>query len=286
MRPLDASARTVATMLALAVGVVFVSPLLWMAAASLKPDAAIHADVDSLRSFVPAEPTVANYRQAIRRGHVGTTFVNSLGVVFLIAFAGVLINAPAAYAFTRMRFPGSRALFALLILTIIVPLEVIVIPLFMTVRTTWGLAEVIGDRPWTWAALSVPFMAKGFNVFLFRQFFLGLPRALEDAAFIDGAGWWRTFWRVVMPNAKPVVITAILLDFTIHWNDFLWPLVVCQGPETHTVQIGLGYFFTQPPISWGAILAYSVLATIPMVILFAWGQRYVVASLSGTGVKG
>jgi multiple sugar transport system permease protein/fructooligosaccharide transport system permease protein len=128
-------------------------------------------------------------------------------------------------------------------------------------------------------------MAKAFNIFLLRQYFLAQPRSLEEAAFIDGAGWWRTFWNVAVPNAKPAIVTVVLLDFVVHWNDFLWPLVICQGENTRTIQLGLGNFFTQPPISWGAILAYAVLATIPMMLVFTVGQKWVVQSLTTTGLR-
>ena len=267
------------------VGGAFVAPVLWMVAASFKPDADIHRQVHSVRSFVPSPMTTDNYADAARRGNLGVCLVNTFVVTLVIAAGGVLINAPAGYAFARMRFPGREAVFMLLVATIIIPLEVIVIPLFVTVRTTRGLAEFVGDRPWTLAALSIPFVAKAFNVFLLRQYFLSLPRSLEEAAFLDGAGWWRTFWRVALPNAKPAVVAVVLLDFVVHWNDFLWPLVICQAEDTRTIQLGLGNFFTEPPISWGATLAYAVLATIPMMFIFATGQRWIVQSLAATGLR-
>jgi multiple sugar transport system permease protein/fructooligosaccharide transport system permease protein len=210
-------------------------------------------------------------------------------VVFLIAVGGLLVNAPAGFAFARMRFRGREVLFMLFVATIIIPLEVIVVPLFTTVRATRELMEIpwlfLDERRWTLAALSVPFMAKAFNIFLLRQAFLSLPRSLEEAAFIDGAGWWRTFWRVALPNIKPALATAVLLDCVVHWNDFLWPLVVCQQENARTIQIGLGNFFTQPPISWGAIMAYATLATIPMMLAFAVGQRWIVQSLATVGLR-
>jgi multiple sugar transport system permease protein/fructooligosaccharide transport system permease protein len=270
---------------AVAVCVAFLAPVLWMAAASLKPESAIHADVSSVRGFLPMPLTLANYEEAIRRGDVVTTLINTFIAVSLIALGGLLVNGPAAYAFARMRFPGRELLFVLLVTTIIIPLEVIVIPLFMTVRTSRGLIDLMGERPWTLAALSVPFFAKAFNIFLLRQYFLALPRSLEEAAFLDGTGWWGTFWRVAVPNAKPAIVTVVLLDFVVHWNDFLWPLVICQAADTRTVQLGLGNFFTQPPISWGAILAFAVLATIPMMLAFTIGQRWIVQSLTTTGIR-
>ncbi|UCF34554.1 MAG: carbohydrate ABC transporter permease, partial [Phycisphaerales bacterium] len=270
---------------AVMVGAAFLAPLLWMVAASLKPDAAVHEDVSSLRSFVPVPVTIENYQAAFRRGDLATTLTNTFVVVLVIAIGGLLVNAPAAFAFARMRFRGRELLFMLLIVTFIIPLEVIVIPLFMTVNFARPLASVIGERPWTLAALSLPFLAKAFNIFLLRQHFLSLPRSLEEAAFIDGASWWGAFLRVAVPNARHTIVTVVLLDFVVHWNDFLWPLVICQAADTRTIQLGLGNFFTQPPISWAAIMAYAVVATVPMMLAFAVGQRWIVQSQVTSGIR-
>lgn len=277
--------RVLAALAAGAVGAVFLAPLLWMAAAALKPEAAIHADVDSLASFVPRPLTLANYVAAAERGRIGRVLLNTLAVVALIAGGGLVLNTAAAYALARMRFPGRGLLLAGLLATIIVPLEAIVIPLFVTVQHTRGLADRIGAVPWTLAALSVPFMAKAFNIYLLRQAFLGLPRALEEAAFLDGAGWWQTLVCIILPNLKPALVTVVLLDFVIHWNDFLWPLVICQDERTHTIQLGLSHFFTQPPIAWGPILAYAVLAALPLAVVFVAGQRWIVQSLAAHAVR-
>lgn len=274
-----------ATLLTLATALVFTVPVLWMLSASFKPEQAIHEDVGSLRSFVPFSPTTEHYIAASQRGDVKTTLLNTFIVVALIAVGGLCVNAPAAYAFARMRFPGRELIFLLLVMTIIIPLEVIVIPLFLTVRPTRSLTAVLDERVWTLGALSVPFMAKAFNIFLLRQQFLSLPRSLEEAAFLDGAGWWHAFWHVALPNVKPALVTVLLLDFVIHWNDFLWPLVVCQRADTRTVQLGLANFFTQPPILWGTVMAYGVIATIPMLIVLVLGQRWIVRSLFTTGLK-
>lgn len=271
---------------AIVLAALFLAPVAWMAAASFKPEQVIHQDVRSVRSFAPVPPTVGHYSAVARRSNLGTVLINTLVVVILIAAGGLLVNGPAAFAFARMRFPGRDLVFLILVASIILPLEVIVIPLFMTVRTFGGAADYVGERSWTLAALSVPFMAKAFNIFLLRQYFLSLPRSLEEAAFLDGAGWWTVFWRVAMPNAKPAIVTVILLDFVVHWNDFLWPLVICRAENTRTIQLGLGNFFTEPPISWGAIMAYAVLATVPMMLAFAFGQRWIVRSVATAGVRG
>ena len=262
------------------------APVLWMVSASFKPEQAIHQQVESVRSFLPLPFTTENYAEVERRTNLGAVMVNSFAVVALIALGGLLINAPAAFAFARMRFPGKDVVFVALLAGIILPLEVIVIPLFMTVRIFSGTADLLGERGWTLAALSVPFMAKAFNILLLRQYFLTLPRSLEEAAFLDGSGWWSVFWRIALPNAKPAIATAVMLDFVVHWNDFLWPLVVCRAENTRTIQLALGNFFTEPPISWGAIMAYAVLATLPLMVVFSVGQRWIVRSVMTTGVRG
>jgi ABC-type glycerol-3-phosphate transport system permease component len=267
------------------VGALFLAPAAWMLSASFKPDARIHEDVDSLESFLPEPFTTQNYGEAVQRGDVHVTLLNSLIYIALIAVGGLLVNAPAAYAFARMRFPGREIIFNVLVLTIIIPLEVIVIPMFLTVRATVALSGAVGVHAWTLLALSVPFMAKAFNIYLLRQYFLNMPRSLEEAAFLDGLGWFGAFWRIMAPNALPAIVTVVMLDFVIHWSDFLWPLVICQEEGTRTVQLGLGNFFTQPPVSWGAIMAYAVLATLPLLAVFAVGQRWIVRSLATTGVR-
>jgi ABC-type glycerol-3-phosphate transport system permease component len=273
------------TLPALLVGALFLMPVLWMTAASLKPEKAIHRDIDSLRSFAPTPFTTAHYADAAQRGNLVPLLVNTIIVVTLIALGGLLLNVPAAYAFARLRFPGRDVLFFLLIATIIIPLEAIVIPLFVGVQFTSGLSRLFGTHTWTLAALSVPFMAKAFNIFLLRQAFLALPRTLEEAALLDGATWFGTFYRVALPNTIQALVTVVLLDFVIHWNDFLWPLVICQQEHTRTIQLGLGNFFTQPPITWGAILAYATVATIPVTLVFIIGQRWIVQSLASTGSR-
>ncbi len=274
------TSHVVAGLLRVLLGLLLVAPFVWMVAASLKPEPAIHADVRSLRSFVPAPLTLENYAEALRRSDLSVALVNSALQVLLIALLGLLINTPAAYALARMPFAGRGLLFAVLLATIIIPIEAIVVPLFLEIRPTLGWQQLLGPRPWTLAALSLPFAAKAFNIYLIRQHFLSLPRALEEAAMLDGAGRLRTFLAVGLPHVRPALITCVLLDVVVHWNDFLWPLIVCQAETTRTVQIGLAGFFTQPPIHWGAILAYATLASVPLTLLFIGGQRWIIAGLA------
>jgi multiple sugar transport system permease protein/fructooligosaccharide transport system permease protein len=282
----SAAKRIIAGLTRVLLGLIIVIPIVWMLAASLKPDDQIHAHVGSWKAFAPTPFTVENYTQASRRGAAVITLTNSIVQVVGIAAFSIVLNSLAGYAFARIRFPGRGLLFGVLLATIIIPLEAIVVPLSLTVGQLWR-APTSGFelRAWTWGALIIPFAAKAFNIFLMRQAFLSFPKALEEAAFIDGAGWWTVFWRVALPNAKHALITVVLLDFVIHWNDFLWPLVICTAEETRTVQLGLSNFFTQPPVRWGDVMAYAVIATLPVMIVFTLGQRWIVQSLAGTGIR-
>jgi multiple sugar transport system permease protein/fructooligosaccharide transport system permease protein len=187
----------------------------------------------------------------------------------------------AAYAFARMQFPGRDILFILVLVLIILPVEVLVVPLFLTARDL----HLTGGYAVTVAALILPFMAKAFNIFFLRQHFLSLPTDLEEAAVMDGAGVFRVFWSVALPAVRPALATVVVLDVLTHWSDFIWPLVICTREETRTVQISLSNLFTQPPVQWGDILACAVIATLPVLFIFRTAQRYVVSGNLRTGIK-
>jgi len=192
-----------------------------------------------------------------------------------------VINSLAAYAFARMEFPGRNILFAAVVALIILPIEVLAVPLFLTARDL----HLTGGYPATMAGLILPFMAKGFNIYFLRQHFLALPREVEEAAIIDGAGMWSIFWRVAMPAIKPALATVVVLDVLVHWSDFIWPLMICTRQETRTIQLSLANLFTQPPVQWGDIMACAVIATVPVILLFSFCQRYMVSTQLGTGIK-
>ncbi|HEY0947396.1 MAG TPA: carbohydrate ABC transporter permease [Opitutaceae bacterium] len=263
-----------------AVTLFFLAPLFWMVLASLREESRIFStSVDAWWSS--AGWTLGNYADAWRRAALGQAFLVSLFQVSVIAGGGLLLNAMAAYAFARCEFRGRDVLFAVVVGLIILPVEVLAVPMFFTARDL-GLT---GEPGPALAGLTLPFMAKAFNIYFLRQHFLALPAALEEAAAIDGAGAWRQFWSVALPSIRPALATVVLLDLLAHWGDFLWPLLVGTRESTRTVQIGLANLFTAPPIQWGAILACSVLATLPIVALFRLLQRFIVVSETGAGIK-
>lgn len=262
----------------LAAGLLFLAPLLWMLLASLREEARIF----SLGDWWSASGwTWTNYADAWRRAALGRALVNSLLQVAVIAGLGLFVNSLAAYAFARLEFRGRELLFAGVVILIVLPVEVLAVPMAFTARDlglTGGYAAAM-------AGLAVPFVAKAFNVYFLRQHFLTLPAELEEAAVIDGAGAWRQFWSVALPAIRPALATVVLLDLLTHWGDFLWPLMITTREETRTVQLSLAALFTQPPIQWGDILACAVLATLPVIAVFRWLQRHVVATESRAGIK-
>lgn len=272
--------RALAWVLSGACALLFLAPLLWVAAASLRESRTIFelslADLVTLSGW-----TLDNYGVAVRRAALATAFGNTLLQTGLIAGLGLLVNAMAAFAFARLHFRGREPLFAVVVALIILPVEVLAVPMYFSARDL-GLT---GGRAAALAGLSLPFVAKAFNIYFLRQHFLSLPTELEEAALLDGASVWRQFWSIALPAVRPALATVALLDVLVHWGDFLWPLLIATREDTRTIQIGLANLFTEPPIDWGAILACSVLATLPVLLLFRVFQRYVVVNETRVGLR-
>ena len=264
----------------LLVAAVFLAPLWWMIAASLRDEPWIFRS--NIDAWLTREGwTWDNYSDAWRRAALGRTFATSMLQVALITGVGLLINAMAAFAFARLQFRGRDFLFLLVVVMIILPVEVLAVPMFLTARDL-GL---VGGYFTALGGLTVPFFAKAFNIYFLRQHFLNLPRELEEASVIDGAAVWRQFWSIALPSVRPALATVVVLDLLYHWGDFLWPLLVSTRDSTRTIQLGLANLFTQPPVQWGDILACAVLATLPVMAIFRLLQRYIVTTDARTGIK-
>lgn len=266
--------------LSLACAVSFCAPVLWLLAASLRPASTVFAS--DLSTLLSTEHwTLVNYANAVRRSGLVRASANSLLQVLLIVAGGLFVNSMAAFAFARLRFPGRDVLFSAVVALIILPVEVLAVPLFLTTRNL-GLT---GGTATIFLGLTLPFVAKAFNIYFLRQHFLSWPTELEEAAVLDGASVWHQFWSLALPAARPALLTVSLLDLLLHWGDFLWPLLLTARTETRTVQIALANLFTEPPIDWGAILACSVLATLPVGIGFRFLQRHLVALDASAGLR-
>lgn len=256
----------------------FLVPMLFMVVGAFKPDARVLAEGNTLRAFWPTEAGLQNFVGAFRRGRFGQLFVNSTIISVAVVALGLVVNSLMGYALARLPFRGSRLLLVAVIALTIIPLEAVAIPLL------WGVSQV-GLRN-TYTVQILPFIANPLFVYLFYTFFLAIPRDLEEAARVDGAGPLKTFLLVSAPLAKPAYATVGILSFLFIWGQLLWPVLVTSGPDVRPLPLGISVFVTQPPISWGQIMAYAFMMTIPLLVLFIVFQRWFVQSVASSGVKG
>ena len=254
----------------------FLGPLWFMLAGSLRQNEKVLAL--GWQAFLPVEPTLENYRAVFRQLDFTHFLLNSLLIVGAVVVAGLLVNSMAGYALARLRWRGREAVLAAVIVLLIIPYEAVVVPLFFEMTVTG----------WTnsFRAQIVPFIANPVAIYLFYTFFNGLPRELEEAARVDGAGPWRTFFLIIAPLAKPAYAAVAILTFLLHWGFFLWPLMVTRGPEFQPLPVALGYFSSNKPVQWGDIMAFGTLMVLPVLAVFLAFQKWFVRGIAMTGVKG
>jgi multiple sugar transport system permease protein len=270
--------RVVSYAVMVAFAVFFLFPLVFMVVGSLKPDEDVLSDGSSWRAFWPAEASLDNYGDAFARANVDRLFLNSVIITTPIVVAGLVVNSLFGYALARLRWTGRRAALLGVVALTIVPFQAIAVPLFFLVSKL-GWVD-------TYYVQILPFIASPFFIFLFYSFFLGLPRELEESARIDGAGPLRIFFGVVAPLAKPAYATVAILSFLLAWGELLWPVFVTRGEEVRPLPLGVSEFQNLPPIQWGDIMAFTVLMTAPLLVLFVVFQRAFVRGVASTGLKG
>jgi multiple sugar transport system permease protein len=256
----------------------FLIPVAMMLFGSFKPDDQVLAQAGRLGHLLPAEFSWYNYRDVFARVPFARYLFNSAFISLCIVAGGLLVNSLAAYAFARLRWPGRDWMLMVVVALMIIPLEAIAVPLFYEVT-------LLGWRDTYWVQI-IPFIANAFSIYLFYTFFLGLPRELEEAARIDGAGPWRIFFRIVMPNAKPVFATVAILNLLTQWGAFLWPLMVTHSEAVRPLPLGIATFYSLPPLQWGDIFAFGVMMVTPVLLIFVLFQHWFVQSVATTGVKG
>lgn len=273
-------------------GIVFAFPLLFMFVSSLKPDQQIFGDLSSIAAFLPVgNLSFDNYGAVFDRVPAARFLINSIGISAVTVILGVLINSLAAFALSRMRVRGKGIILTLIIATLIVPFETLALPLVWWVNQLPSL-ELDGfnlslTTGWldTYQVQIIPFVANAFSIYLFHQYFDSIPKELDEAARVDGASWFKIYRKIVMPLSGPAIATVSILTFLPAWNSYLWPLMVVQSEELRPVMIGVQYFF-QLNVSWGQVMAYSSMITLPVVALFIAFQRSFVNSIASSGVKG
>ena len=254
----------------------FLLPLLWMVVTAFKP-----FDEWLNPNWIPVNPTLENFTSIFNDKSLPVTswFLNSLLIAGLFTTFILIIDSLAGYAYARLEFPGKNLLFGLMLATLVMPGIMFLIPNYLTVSNLKWIGTIQG--------VIAPGLSGVFGVFFMRQFFQSLPRELEEAAYIDGAGIFRTFWSVVLPLARGPIITLGIITFLTSWNDFLWPLLILGGDRQElTLPVGLATLQGQYTFDYGKLMAGALVLTIPVLVLYAIFQRYIIRSISMTGIKG
>ncbi|MEJ2148874.1 MAG: carbohydrate ABC transporter permease [Chloroflexota bacterium] len=265
----------------------FLFPVIFMLVTAFKTNEdQILRDVAGLRAFVPYGPLgLQNFFDVFNRMEFGRFMWNSVFVVGVTVILGLVVNSMAAYALARLRWGGRKIVLAVIIALIIIPFEAVAVPLLLLVN---NLPWINGTVGWldTYHVQIIPFIADAFSIFLFYQFFIGLPKDLEEAALVDGASRFRIYWNIIVPLSRPVFATVAILKFLYYWGSYLWPLMVTRRPEVRPLTVGMQQFFGQYPRLWGDIMAFASMITIPVLIIFLLFQKWFVQSVASSGVKG
>ncbi len=259
----------------LAIAGLAIAPLAWMVAASFMPTGAATTYPPPL---LPHPATLAHYRELLTRLDVARDFGNSVLVSVLITASSLVINSMAGYAFAKLRFGGRERLFRLLLLGLFIPPQVAMLPLFILMRQL-HLVD-------SFAAVVIPSMASVFGIFLIRQYVLGIPDELLDAARVDGASELRIYWSVILPLAAPVLVTLAIFVFMSAWNDFMWPLIVLTDNAKYTLPVGLANLSGEHVQDTELMMAAAVVTLLPVLLLFVSLQRYYLRGITSGAVKG
>jgi multiple sugar transport system permease protein len=257
------------------IAVVMLVPMVWMLVTSLET-------LDQTRHFppilVPHPIQPGNYAQVLSQAPFGRWFMNTLIVTVVTVAGNLLLCALAGYAFARVKFFGREVVFILVLVTVMIPFQVVMIPAFIIVKHL-GLINTLG-------ALIVPNLAQAFGIFLFRQFFRTLPVELEEAARIDGASRLGVLFKIVLPLSGPALATVAVITFLWTWNDFLWPLITIYSPNNMTLQLGLTTFQGAHQTATNLLMAANVMSVVPVLLLFFLAQRWFIRGIANTGLKG
>ena len=249
-------------------------PIVWLVLGSFKTPAELSERPPTL---LPESWGLSNYTEAMTRFDFASYLANSVIVTLAATLLTLAINSMAAYALAKYNFRGKNALFLLTLATIMIPLQVILLPVYQVVaslgmvNTLWGLI--------------IPAAATPTGVFIFRQYMLSIPDELIEAARVDGAGEFRIFFRIVLPMCRPALAVVAILSIMWRWNDFLWPLVVAQSEAVYTLPVALARFTAEETVPFNLIIAMSVVTVLPVIILFLFFQRQIVTGIANTGIK-
>lgn len=256
------------------VALVFLIPVIYIILAAFKPTNELYTQIPR---FLPQNWTFANFTRAFQQGNFVRYIFNSLLVATTSTLVAVVVNTMSGYALAKYRFKGDTFILIVILSTIMLPLEVIMVPIFSVLRF-FGLYNSL-------LALIIPPAATPTGIFLMRQFLLTIPDEVIESARIDGAGEFRIFWRIIVPNAKPAIATIAIFSFMWRWNDYVWPLIAISSPRKYTLQLAIANFTGEYNVDWNSLLAMSVISMIPMLIVFLIFQRQFVQGTAESGMK-
>lgn len=259
-----------------AIALVMLLPLIWLVSTSFK--APTEEIFQFPPRFIPSQPTLTNFVKVWQTNPFGQYLFNSTLVAVLTVVLNLLFCSLAAYPLARLEFKGRDALFTLVVATILIPFQIVMIPLYI-------LAVQLGLRN-SYLGLIFPAIASAFGIFLLRQAFQGVPKDLEEAARMDGCSELGIWWFVMMPSVRPALVTLAIFVFIGSWSDFLWPLIILDRPEYYTLPLGVAKLAGAFSLDWRLIAAGSVISIAPILTFFAFMQRYIVPTETGSGVKG
>lgn len=260
---------------AVAFTIIFLLPVIYVILNAFKTSKELFSGVPT---FFPQEWTLENFTAAISKGNFLIYIKNSLIVAIVSTFFMVLLNTMAGYALAKYKFRGSTIIMILILSTIMLPLEVIMVPIFDMLNMT-GLYNSL------WA-LIIPPAATPTGMFIMRQFLITIPDEIMQSARIDGAGEWRIFSQIIIPNAKPAIATLGIFSFMWRWNDYVWPLIAISDPNKYTLQLAIANFSGEYSVDWNSMLAMSAISMVPMLIIFLIFQRQFVQGTATSGMKG
>jgi multiple sugar transport system permease protein len=274
-RPLGRGASAAAGRLSLWLGIAFlalltISPLAWMISTAFKPPSEVYQ-----ATLIPPHPTVANFTYVFTQVPFVRYIINSAVVAAVVTIVALLFHSMAGYALARLRFPGRDLIFTTIFATLLVSVPVILVPLFLVAKQLHLLNN--------YAGLIIPSVFNAFGIFFLRQFYISLPTDLEDAAFVDGCGYWRVYRHVVLPLSRPLLAALAVFFFLANWNSFIWPLTIIQNQNLWMIQVGIASFQTQYAAAWNYAMAASAVAALPTLAMFFIFQRRLVETIKISG---
>lgn len=253
---------------------IMIIPFLWMLSTSIKDQG---ATMTLPPQFIPETITFTNYAQVAESFSIWKFLFNSFFVAVTSTLGQLLLCSMAAYAFSRLHFKGRDTLFLIYLATLMVPMQVTMTPQFILMKYLGWLD--------TYQGLILPGLFNAFGTFLLRQFFLGIPKSLEEAAFIDGASHFRVFFQIILPLSKPALATLAIFSFMQSWNNFLWPLIIVSNQDLMTLPLGLSILQGRWATDWNLLMAGVVISVIPILAVYLFAQKYFIKGITLSGIK-